>query len=49
MHNQDIEIDQRYLTSNARNALVNLVKDKYKKDGEKKGYVDWKDIKVIGE
>ena len=39
MHNQDIEIDQNYLTSNARNALVNLVKDKYKKDGEKRGYV----------
>lgn len=39
MLNQDIEIDQNYLTSNARNALVNLVKDKYKKDGEKRGYV----------
>lgn len=38
-HYQDIEIDQNYLTSNARNALVNLVKDKYKKDGEKRGYV----------
>lgn len=39
VHSQDIGIDQDYFTSNARNALVNLIKDKYKKDGEKRGYV----------
>ena len=39
VHGQDIEIDQDCLTTNARNTLVNLIKDKYKKDGEKRGYV----------
>lgn len=31
VHSQDIEIDQDCLTTNARNALVSLIKDKYKK------------------
>lgn len=39
VHGQDIEIDQEYYTSNARNTIMNLIRDKYKKDGEKRGYV----------
>lgn len=39
VHGQDIEIGQDYFTSNARNTLMNLIRDKYKKDGEKRGCV----------
>lgn len=39
VHGQDIEINQDYFTSNARNTIINLIKDKYKKDGEKRGCV----------